>query len=122
MTPYDSLPGATTGPAGPLRKILTFIMTLALVGLALMFSALLFTVILAVGAIAACILWWKTRSLRKQMREHPPGDMTMGGIVIDDAVFSRDAFKGEIVKGEIIEGEVIRKIDSTIEADVNRRP
>ena len=30
-------------------------------------------------------LWWKTRALRRQMREHPPGGRVMDGEVISDA-------------------------------------
>ena len=71
-----------------LRKVAAFIVTAALIGLVLMFSVLLFAVILTVGAMAWGYLWWKTRDLRKQMRQNHPGCV-------------------------VIEGEVIREVDSS---------
>lgn len=77
---------------GLLRKLAVFVATLAVVALVLMFSLLVFAVVLVVGAIAWGFLWWKTRNLRKQMRDYPPG--------------------GTVIEGEVIEGEVIRVINS----------
>ena len=64
------LPNAAN-PTSPLRKFVTFLFTLAVFGLVLMFSAVLFSVILIFGLIAWAFLWWKTRKLRKQMRDFP---------------------------------------------------
>lgn len=91
-----NLPHSTTQPPGLLRKVVASVVTLAVFGLALMFSVLLFAAVLAVGATAFVYLWWRTRDLRKQMRMHPTG-----GAVI----------RGEVYKGEVYEGEVIREID-----------
>jgi len=79
-----------------LRKIVAFVVTLALFGLALMFSVLFFVVVLTAGAATLGYLWWKTRALRKQMRMH-----------------ARDAapVEHEVFEGEVIEGEVIRVDD-----------
>ena len=87
----------TTNSPSPLRKAAAFIVSAALIGLILMFSALLFAVVLSVGAVAWGYLWWKTRDLRKQMRQHPMGDVVI---------------EGEIIEGEVIEGEVIREVNS----------
>ena len=63
-----------------------------------MFSAILLAVILMVVVFGGAYLWWKTRGLRKLMRNfrlmarHERGD----------------AFAGEVFKGEVIEGEVTR--------------
>lgn len=79
----------------------------ALTGVALMFSAILLAVILIVVVFGGAYLWWKTRALRKlmkeQMRDFPPHGATMRS----DA-FAGEVFKGEVFKGEVIEGEVIR--------------
>ena len=88
----ENSPYITTSVAGMLRKVAAFFITLAMIGLVLMFSALIFVAVLTVGAMAWGYLWWKTRSLRKQMREYPLGD--------------------EAIKGEIIEGVAIRVIDA----------
>ena len=79
----------TTKSPNLLSKATKIVVSVALIGLALMFSALLLMVILTVGALAWGYLWWRTRDLRKQMRKHPPSDV--------------------VVEGEVIEGEVIRR-------------
>ena len=82
---------------GLLRKLMALMVTVALVGLVLMFSAVLFVIILVVGTIAWVYLWWKTRELRKQMRDFA----------------SREAVQQEKASGgEVFEGEVIRVVDS----------
>jgi len=91
------LPG-TSGSANPLRKIAGFIATLLVIGLTLMFSVVVFAAILAIGLIGGGYLWWKTRKLRRQMRDFQTRSATMQGNVAE----------GEIIRGEVIEGEVIR--------------
>jgi len=80
-----------------LRKLVTLTVTVAMVVLVLMFSAVLFVIILVVGTIAWAYLWWKTRELRKQMRDFTPRAAEREGKVSDEKVF---------------EGEVIRVLDS----------
>jgi ABC-type bacteriocin/lantibiotic exporter with double-glycine peptidase domain len=79
-----------------LRKLVALIMTVTLVGLLLMFSAVLLAVILIVGTIAGAYLWWKTREVRKLMLELSRNGMTR------DAKASND---------EVFEGEVIRVVE-----------
>ena len=50
--------------------------------LALMFSVVLFAVVVTVGLAAWGYLWWKTRNLRKQMRDNPPDGLVIEGVVI----------------------------------------
>jgi len=77
-----------------LRKIAAIIATAVLIGFALMFSMLFIAVALSAGVVVWSYLWWKTRNLRKQMRNFHPAD---------------EAINGEIIEGEIIEGEVIER-------------
>jgi hypothetical protein len=91
----------TTKHPGPLRKIAALIVTTAVIALVLMFSAVLFAIILIAGTAAFAYLWWKTRELRKQMRNFPPRDEMMGSVVKED----------EVIKGVVIEGEAIRVVD-----------
>ncbi len=81
---------------GLLRKLVAFVVTLALFGLVLMFSAVLLAVIAIVGTIAGAYVWWKTRELRKRMRE-----------------FSRQsvAREAKASNDEVFEGEVIRVVE-----------
>lgn len=85
-----------------MRKAVTIVGALALAGVALMFSAVLLVFLLITGALAFAFVWWKTRELRKQMREQmknfPPRDTNM------DA----EVFRGEVFKGEVIEGTAVR--------------
>jgi hypothetical protein len=83
--------------SGPLRKLAALIVTVAMAGLALMFSAVLFAIIIVAGTIAWIYLWWKTRELRKQMRDFPPREVT------------REEKMGD---GNVFEGEAIRVVDS----------
>ncbi len=80
----------------PLRKLLVIIATAGLVTLVLMFSAVMLVVVLLGGSLAWLYLWWKTRVLRKQMRDFAPA-AAHGGLRGDD-----------VVKGVVIEGEVTR--------------
>ena len=69
-------------------------------GVALMFSVVFFAVIVTVGAVAWGYLWWKTRALRKHMREQ--ASMGQG---------QRQGEGRSGAQGLIIEGEVIREVD-----------
>ena len=82
---------------GLLRKLAALLVSVAMVGLVLMFSAVLFAIIIVAGTIAWAYLWWKTRELRKQMRNFPPREV------------KREEEMGD---GEVFEGEVIRVVDS----------
>ena len=86
-------------PPSLLRKAGAIVATTALAGVVLMFSAVLLAVVLSVGTVAFAYLWWKTRELRKQMRNFPPPGATM---------------KHEVLRGELIEGEVIRVEESGV--------
>lgn len=86
----------TANPPSLLRKTGAIVATIVLAGLALMFSAVLLALVLSIGAVAFVYLWWKTRELRKQMRNFPPRGATV---------------EHEVFEGEVIEGEVIRVVE-----------
>jgi cell division protein FtsL len=69
----------------------------ALLGLVLMFSVLLLVIITIVGALAWVYLWWKTREMRKQMRDFAPREAEQKNKESDVGV---------------VEGEVIRVVDT----------
>ncbi len=70
------------------QKAGAVIVAIVFFSVVLMFSVVLFALALTAGAAAWAYLWWKTRSVRKAMRDNPPG-------------------------GLVIEGEVIREVDET---------
>lgn len=83
-------------PPGLLRKLVALVMTVALIALVLMFSAVLFAIILVVGTVAGAYIWWRTRELRKQMRDLYSHPMREEASASNDTVF---------------EGEVIRVVE-----------
>lgn len=88
---------APSNSSNPLRKLVALIATVVLVGLVLMFSAVLLATVVVVGAIAWAYLWWKTREVRKQMREFRSREM------------------GPEIKAnadEVFEGQVIRVVEN----------
>lgn len=74
----------------------------ALAGIALMFSAVLLVFLLSIGAVMLALLWWKTRELRRQMRDQ------MKGFPPPGAAVEREVFRYQRYEGEVIEGEAIR--------------
>jgi ABC-type uncharacterized transport system permease subunit len=89
-------------PPGLLQRTAAVVGIAVLAGVALMFSALLLAFLLSVGAVVLAWLWWKTRELRRQMREQMKGFPPPGTTV------EREVFRGETYEGEVIEGEAIR--------------
>jgi len=110
----------------------TAIAMAVLAGVALMFSAILLAVILIVVVFGGAYLWWKTRALRKLMKEQMRGFSPHGADTRGDAfageVLKGEVIEGEVIEGEVIEGEVIRVGESTakgasIESDqIERQP
>ena len=98
----------TTKSPNLLNKVAKIVVSVVLIGLALMFSALLLMVIVTVGAMAWGYLWWRTRDLRKQMRKHSPSEVVDAGEVIEGEVIRREV-NGISVKSETDEiGEFIQ--------------
>jgi len=85
-------------------RLVALIATATLIVLGLMFSAVLLVFIVTAGALGFAWLWWKTRTMRRLMREQQQrmaAEQSYG-----------EVFKGNVYDGEIIEGEVIRKVIS----------
>lgn len=89
---FEQIPRTTAEPPGLLGKMVAFVVTVALIIVALMFSVLLVALITTAGVAAWGYLWWKTRALRKELREHPPGGLVIEGEVIRE-VQTRDPGK-----------------------------
>lgn len=85
---------------GPLGKALALIGGLALLILGFMFSLMLLAVAAVLVAGIWAYLWWKTRELRRRLREHgapspregPPGGRIFDGEAVHvDGADARDA-------------------------------
>lgn len=90
-----------------MQKILALISTAILIAFGMMFSAVALVFILTIGLTGFAYLWWKTRAVRKLMREQ------------NQAANDSEPFKDNDFKGEIIEGEIIRKV---VAIDTKERP
>lgn len=91
--------GLTLKQGNVISRIIALIATIALVVVGLMFSAVLLVFIATAGLIAFGYIWWKTRAVRRQIREHK---RAMAGAANDADVFKNEAFEGEIIEGEVI--------------------
>lgn len=80
-------------PTSLLRKLVVLIVSVVLLATVLMFSAVLLAVILVVGTIAFAYLWWKTRAVRKLMRELSQKGMTRDAKASNDGVFEGEAIR-----------------------------
>ena len=80
-------------PPSLLRKLAVLIVSVVLLAAVLMFSAVLLAVILIVGTIAFAYLWWKTREVRKLMRELSQKGMTRDAKASNDGVYEGEAIR-----------------------------
>ena len=75
---------STNVPSLPVT-VLTFVSAAVLLVAAFTFSLLVLAILATVGVLVWGYLWWKTRELRKQMREQP-----LGGRVIEGEAIRED--------------------------------
>ncbi|HEY5994606.1 MAG TPA: hypothetical protein VIU46_08405 [Gallionellaceae bacterium] len=96
---------SSTASPSLLHKTGALIVAVAAFGLMLMFSAVLLAVLLVLIVAGGAYLWWKTRKVRRMMRE-------MRAAANDAQANRDDVFRGEAFreesKGVVIEGEAVR--------------
>ncbi|MDX5363849.1 MAG: hypothetical protein LPJ91_06835 [Pseudazoarcus pumilus] len=92
---HHALPGK---PPGLLTRIIAVIAAVGLAIVGLMFSVVVFAIALGVGAVVAIWLWWKMRTLRKQMEQDPR---------FQEMRRQQQQQSGE---SDVIEGVVIREV------------
>ena len=95
---------AARKPKGPLEQALTVILGVIVIGLSLMFSLVLFAVVAILGLIFVLYFWWKTRELRKQLRNQSAAQMS-------SPTSRAPAAETSIDGGAVIEGEAVRVTD-----------
>ena len=103
MASPNPLPGPAPLGSGPLAKVIAVIGGAALLALGFVFSLVLLAVVAVAGSALLGYVWWKTRALRKRMREQAP-------------------FETPPTQGRIIEGEVIRETTDARPSDRPERP
>jgi len=82
--------GRTGNPPSLLAKILTIIATTVLLIGAVAMSIVVFAVALTGVALFGAYLWWKTRHLRKQMRDQMRDARSSDSTVIEGEIIRRD--------------------------------
>ena len=92
---------------GPLSRLLAALIGILVLGAALMFSLVFFAVLAVAGLLFWLYFWWKTRALRRQMREQG----MIQGSQADETLYRQAG--PETADGEVIEGEATRVIDET---------
>jgi hypothetical protein len=104
-------PGPGPGP-GPIARLLGGLAGLAVLAAAMLFSAVLVVLLLAVGAAAFGWFWWKTRALRRalreQMRDGRPGDAGVRG----RSTAPGDGARAPLARrqDEVEDAEIIREV------------
>ena len=69
---------------GLFGRLLTAVASVAVLVVAFLFSLVIFAAVATVALAGGIYLWWKTRALRRRLRERPPGGRVIEGEVIRD--------------------------------------
>lgn len=92
--------------AGFLQKLVATLLAIALLILGVMFSLVLLSVLAVAGLIVGGYLFWKTRALRKAMKE---------------ATVQQAASDGAVIEGEAIVVREDRQVDAAPQQTTERR-
>lgn len=77
-------------PSGPIGRLFAVLGGAILLVAGFMFSLVLLAFIVVAGLIAFIYFWWKTRAVRRAMRENPPdGHVIEGEAIVVDEDFGR---------------------------------
>lgn len=71
-------------PPGLLTRVLAFVLGAAALVIAFMISVVALAIVSVVIVIGVGYVWWKTRDLRRHMRENPPGGRVIDGDAFQD--------------------------------------
>ena len=91
-------------PQGPLAKIIAFLLSAAFLTLAFMFSLVALAVVAVLGVCLGGWLWWKTRTLRKQMRQ-AEAELRRSGAT---ASTGSDVIEGEFIRESVASDRLLR--------------
>lgn len=97
-----------TPPTGPLGKVFALMAGAILLVLGFMFSMVLLAVLVVVGLTLGAWFFWKTRHLRKAMREA--------------GAMRNSPADGEVIEGEAVVVEEYRVSETPVLPDDTRKP
>jgi hypothetical protein len=86
-----SQPFSPSSSPGPLKKLVSVVVGIAVLVLGLMFSVVLLAVLVVAGLAVWAWLWWQTRELRRAMREHPEAAPTAATTTADGSIYEGEA-------------------------------
>jgi Flp pilus assembly protein TadB len=78
----DARPPSERRLARILAGVVAFATGAVLVVIGVMFSLLFFAVLMVLALGILAVVWWKTRGLRRQLRDRPPGGRIIEGEAI----------------------------------------
>lgn len=109
---YLNLDRGSATPPSLWQKIVGGVVMVGVFALALTFSVALFAVVITVGLVVWGYFWWKTRAVRKAMREHMAAGMDPRRAAAEAYSSTRAEAPGARAetRGLIIEGEVVREV------------
>jgi membrane protein implicated in regulation of membrane protease activity len=76
---------------GLLGKLVALLVGAGLLVLGFMFSVVLLAIVAFIGSIAFAYFWWKTRALRKAVREQRQPESHTGDVIEGEAVVVEEA-------------------------------
>lgn len=97
--PFSSDLRFARAPQGIAGKLLTALLSIGLLVLGVMFSLVALAVAAVIGLLFAGWFWWKTRALRKALREAAPAP-------------APETARSRAADGDIIDGECVRETPS----------
>jgi hypothetical protein len=102
------VPYPMSGPKSLLGKVVTAILGAGILVAAFVFSLVVLAIVIVGGLLFATFVWWRTRDLRKQLREQQRLRVQHGSAQSD-------------AQGQVYEGEVIREPDPDADEDTLQR-
>ena len=87
---------------GPVAKFIAGVVGLAVIGVALFLSVFVFAGLLVVGVLAGGWFWWRTRKVRKQLRESIDAAAREALRQAEARTAANPASQGTVIEGDFI--------------------
>lgn len=102
---------ASSGSAGLLQKAAVAVVAVAMAAAVVVFSSVILAVLAVATAVGLVFLWWKTRHVRRAMREMQASmaraqtSFEHGGDSRQGPISREEKFEGVIIEGEAVRVE-----------------
>ena len=119
--PQPSRSGGLGVVSGPLGKVLGVVVGAVAVVAAMAMSVIALGAILVVAVVGGAWVWWRTRDLRRQLRDQMARMQSMAAAGASPAAGARAA-GSRAVDGDVIDGDYIREAGGEAGSGVGSRP